>query len=715
MKLPTLLLPVIMMTQGDNAAPTWETWPPRDILVAELAADIKGILETQDAETGRFGTEPWICQDQNALYPLAAAWAVEHEDNPWFHDERLLEAIGKGGVALVDDQDADGKWIFRKKDNSTWGQIHMPWTYSRWIRAYELVGGALPEATRKRWEEGLLLGFGGIRNYMDGGVHNIPCHHAMALYIAGECFENEEWKQAAAGMMRRVVEHQDPGGYWSEHSGPVVGYNRVYVEAIGVYYHYSGDETVLPALERSARFHAAVLWPDGSSVSCIDERQIYHHTRDLGNVGFSHTPEGRGFLLRQLEDHVAEGHGIAVDYAASMLLHSSEGEGIAPAASADTGRQLLGDNDAVIERRKPWQWCLSGYACDPPQNRWIQDRHNLVDVYHDDLGLVIGGGNTKLQPYWSTFTVGDPSLLKHAPGDESPNFIPDIDLRWTPSVGHVDLSGELPRLDLGYGDVECSVMAEPRDDGSLALTYCAPADQGVEAHVPLLNRAVKLKNPQGSSLYLGEDEVDLAKGNIGHCFTYAGLKVALPEGARVRWPARQHNPYTKDGASSLSAAKLVVALPFEEGVSEQTILLSPYSPPPFDGIVLEARELLSRSDSGTRMKPLDGLGSQFLGAEGLGESITFTLPDIEPGTYDLSAEFVMASMYGIVQVLVDSEPVGEPVDGYCPGVDAEGEVVRIGPIDLGPGAHEVMLELVGNNEESTGHYISVKRWLLKAR
>jgi len=203
--------------------------------------------------------------------------------------------------------------------------------------------------------------------------------------------------------------------------------------------------------------------------------------------------------------------------------------------------------------------------------------------------------------------------------------------------------------------------------------------------------------------------------NLGEHFTYAGLKVALPEGARVLWPARQHNPYTKDGSSSLGAAKLVVVLPFGGGVSEQTVLLSPYSPPPFEGIVFEARELPSRSDTGTRMKPLDGLGSQFLGAEGSGESITFTLPKVEPGTYDLSAEFVMASMYGIVQVLVDGEPVGEPIDGYCPGVDAEGEVVRIGPVDLGPGEHEVTLELVGKNDESTGHYISVKRWLLKAR
>ena len=72
-------------------------------------------------------------------------------------------SIGKGGEALVDDQDKDGKWLFKKKDNSTWGMIYMPWTYSRWIRAYVLVKDALPKAQRAKWEKGLLLGFTGIR------------------------------------------------------------------------------------------------------------------------------------------------------------------------------------------------------------------------------------------------------------------------------------------------------------------------------------------------------------------------------------------------------------------------------------------------------------------------------------------------------------------------------------------------------------------------
>ena len=120
-------------------------------------------LKTYHPETGRFGTEPWVCGDQNVILPLAAAWSIKDPANPYYHDKKLLAVIGKGGEALVDDQDKDGKWIFKKKDLSTWGMIYMPWTYSRWIRAYVLVKDALPKAQREKWEKGLLLGFNGIR------------------------------------------------------------------------------------------------------------------------------------------------------------------------------------------------------------------------------------------------------------------------------------------------------------------------------------------------------------------------------------------------------------------------------------------------------------------------------------------------------------------------------------------------------------------------
>lgn len=705
------MVPLFLATTA-FAGPQWTAWPPRDYLQHSLVSAVPRILDTYHPQTGRFGTEPWICTDQNVLFPLAAAWALKSEGNPYYHDAGLLQVIAKGGEALVDAQDKDGKWVFRKKDDSTWGMIHMPWTYSRWIRAYQLVGAALPEEAKQKWERGLLLGFHGIRKYAEGGVHNIPTHHAMALYLAGECFHNEDWKAAARRFMVKVVAAQNPAGYWSEHFGPVVGYNKVYVEALGIYSSHANDPAALEALRRAARFHAAILWPDGSAVSCIDERQIYHHSVDIGNVGFSWTPEGRGFLLCQVARFSRGGkEPVSADYAAAMLLYGGQGTGRAPAAAIDERTTLLSDGGALIRRRKPWQWALSGYTCKPVQSRWIQDRQNLIDVFHDKAGLVVGGGNTKLQPYWSTFTVGDPSLLKHRPGDESPDFVPAVDLLWTPESASLT-AGPPTTVVLEYGKVRCSVSASVRKDGSLALTYRAPRGRRVEAHVPFLHRGTRLALASGETIRLGRKGFVLSADQLGDHFVYGGLKVTAPPGASLRWPARQHNPYTKDGHSSLPAAKLVLCLPFDSVASQQVILaLQPRAP--FEGLAFEAGDLPVSHSEGSYTKRLDNLGSRFLGRCKPGDWIAFELPPVKPGRYELLGEFVLAYSYGIVRVLLDGNPVGKPFDAYWEAVDAEGEQVSFGPVELAAGSHKVAVAIVGKNPKATDSWISIKRWLLR--
>ena len=555
------------------AQDNWDNWPPYNYLLKSLVGAVPEYLQIYHPQTGRFGTEPWTCLDQNLIFPLAAAWAIEDENNPWYHDQKVLQAIAGGGEALLRAQDKDGKWTFRKKDGSTWGQIHQPWTYSRWVRAYYLVREALPEASRKKWEQGLLRGFNNIRPYMHRSAHNIPTHHAMALYIAGICFKNQEWKEAAQAFMAKVVGAQDPGGFWTQHFGPLVGYNRVFVEAVGIYYYFSRDPGVKKALERSAKFHSSILWPDGSSVSAIDERNIYQEQADVGNVGFSWTPEGRGFLLEQLQRYSKNGkRPVNADYAATILLYGGKGKGIPLEALRDGATTILGNNDALIRRQRPWQWVFSGYACKPVKDRWVQDRHNLVEVFHDQMGLVIGGGNTKLQPYWSTFTVGDPSLFQHKPGDESPDFTPEIDLLWTPDKATITTQGKTTRMTLTYGEVQCGVSVEVRDDGAMALTYQAPAKKRLEAHMPLMRRTANLHLATGKILKLSHEELLVNSDETGGWVVFGGLKMTVPRGALLRWPARHFNPYKKDGSSPIRLAKLVLVLPFNNK-DEHTVIL----------------------------------------------------------------------------------------------------------------------------------------------
>src|SRR5262245_61201678 len=131
-----IVLVLLSLTTLSRAA---EVWNFKREFLPPLVAEVPKILASQDKTTGRFGTGVFIVNDQHPMYSLAVAWGtkIDGVDNPYYHDTAVLDAIMSAGDALIAVQDPKGMWEFRKKDNSTWGQIYMPWTYSRWIRTFD--------------------------------------------------------------------------------------------------------------------------------------------------------------------------------------------------------------------------------------------------------------------------------------------------------------------------------------------------------------------------------------------------------------------------------------------------------------------------------------------------------------------------------------------------------------------------------------------------
>jgi hypothetical protein len=175
----------------------------------------------------------------------------------------------------------------------------------------------------------------------------------------------------------------------------------------------SGDAQVLDALERAAQYHAGCTYPDGSSVETIDGRNPYHQGVHLGNAGFCHTAAGRGFLAQQHAIYLQSTQQFDADYAAQILLYGAGGPALATAAGQDRYVYLMG-NHAKMVRQRPWFWALSAFTGSPPQNRWGQDRQNFVSIFHDQIGLIVGGGNPKLGEVLQT-TSGDAMSLGESP------------------------------------------------------------------------------------------------------------------------------------------------------------------------------------------------------------------------------------------------------------------------------------------------------------
>ncbi|HET6453111.1 MAG TPA: hypothetical protein VFI02_01785 [Armatimonadota bacterium] len=546
----------------------------KEDFLRRLIADVPTIMKDQDPKTGRFGEGIWTVNDQNSMFPLAVAWATKSDDNPYYRDPKVLKAIVLAGDALIADANDKGQWEFRKKDGSTWGPTYMPWTYYRWLRSFTLIKDGMSPEDRERWEDAVILGYTGISETQLTRLVNIPTYHAMGLYLAGKTFDRPEWRKQAKDFLARVIAAQDPSGFWSENFGPVVRYNSVYIEALGAYYSISGDEMVLPALARAAKFHANLLYPDGSLVETLDERNPYHAGLWFPSSGMTLNPEGRGLVLQQLNVLVKGDKPIATDTMAGYIMDGHEGSTIPTAGAADQRTFMLDDGKAMVRREKPWFVCLSAYHCPIRDSRWIQDRQNLVSIYHDKCGLILGGGNTKLQPLWSNFTVGDVSLLKHAPGDIAPDFKPKGALFHIPTAASIQVTDPIG-LALKYGEEDCSIEIEPVDDSTLRIHLKATTRSGLPVAarltlMPHLGKAVQTEN--GFDKVLGEEP--FAISDAGGWIAHNGWKLTLPKEASVAWPVLPHNPYRKDGSATIGEARLVVSLPFAPGRDQYVLTLS---------------------------------------------------------------------------------------------------------------------------------------------
>lgn len=546
----------------------------RDEAIKQLVDRVPQIVKTYNAGSGRFGSGFFVVGDQNSMFPLAVAYATDSQANPYYKDPKLLEIVMGSGDALISVQDEQGRWRYDKKDGSYWGQVYMPWTYSRWIRSYALIKDDMPVQPRKRWESALERGFSGISRRELHSVKNIPAHHAMGLYAAGKILGRADWQKQAAEFMKTIVDAQKEGGYWSEHSGPVVRYNHVYVEAIGVYYSLSGDPLVLPALRRAAEFHSHFTYPDGSDVETIDERSVYQRGPGGGtrNVGFTMTAEGRGYLATQWR---RAGRRLDPDSAASLVLHGKEGPVVEQALQGDFVFMEGGVPRAIKLTTNPWLVVLSAYTAAPSEQRWIQDRQSFLSIWRDGAGLIAGGGNTKLQPAWSTFVLGDHRHLAHSSGDESPVFRPQGELYYVPSTAQLFL-GSSPRLVLTYGQALATLQVRRVNRDGLELDFSMKTAIGLMAtgHLPLLPElGAWLETAGGYRERLSEKPVYLDATKLGGWLRFRGVRYAVPTGTTLYWPVLPHNPYRRDGSSVVSEGRIDLRLPLRGDGTPSTILL----------------------------------------------------------------------------------------------------------------------------------------------
>ncbi len=526
-----------------------------------MAAGAGERLDTFDEATGRFITEPtgpiapgakpedlgWIVTNQEVIYALATLFL---EGPPRFSGSpEILDIIGRAGDAIRDFQDADGRVEFLKPDGSRWGMTYMGWTNYAWLETWALMrdraGAALDDARRASWEEGLTLAHEGQAAELRGldHVHNIPTWKAMSCWRAGELMGRSDWQEVAEQYMARCVEAQAPGGFWPEHGGPTTGYNRVYLHALGLYAIFSGDRSVMPAIEAATDFHQAFTYPDGSDIKVIDGRTKYSASINASAlVAMTLTPRGRRYADYVLSlPRFAEAMQNPVASHTVSLYHHMRGGDEAPINLDEPSFAKTYGDWALLLREGPWFGALSAFVCPPTGSRWGQDRQQFLSLWHEDAGLLIGGGNSRNQPEWSSFVT-------------SGRYIPD--------------SGEIADggVGLGYGDSLCRIAL--RFEGEAAVIEASVEGGSAVNHLTLpLKPGERVTCASGLCAVTGDEPLHWDARRMGEWIELRGphraVRIALPAGAQFAWPSLPFNPYAIDGAAGYGASSAILSAPVE--------------------------------------------------------------------------------------------------------------------------------------------------------
>ena len=127
----------------------------------------------------------------------------------------------------------------------------------------------------------------------------------------------------------------------------------------------------------------------------------------------------------------------------------------------------------------------------------------------------------------------------------------------------------------------------------------------------------------------------------------------------------------------------------------------------------ESLKVLDHKDGDTSNQDMAGFGSDWSGnsqfwftGNKAGAEATLELPVQTAGKFTLVVYFTTAKDYGIVQTLIDGNPVGDPVDCYTDGVKAKGRTV-LGVLDMTAGPHRITFRSVDKNKAGTGYKIGV--------
>lgn len=473
-----------------------------------------------------------------AILAPAVLYAKKHPANLRYHDARMLARAIRIGDLLASEHE---KGLYEPRLDSDWD------TYM-WLETYRLLEPELGEPRRARWKKAILenitlvvsdatvrLDFPWYHSPFIGTSPNHYAQWATLLHLGGRVFANKEWEQLGAQVLRRFATvEQSPDGYWGEHnnSGPTTGYNHLTLTAVALYWEHGRDPAVMPALRRATDFHRNYTFLDGTPVDVINDRNRHWGVSAWGQFAFSHFPDGRGYAafltgFFRPETLTADQLGrLAQD-----ALYYHEGP-TAPALQELSAYSHQMRVPAGVRKTGPWQVCLSGLmSTQAPNLQYYLDRQGSISIFHQKLGLIVTGANSKRQPELATFSETLAGQVFHMP-----------------ISSRLQMSETQDRLSLAFNTFFSDLYVPAPLDTKLSLRFVI-AGRDKPADDPMLTLQLKLKAGEtletgaGRTVVLGPERINLGPDDLGGWIRHHGWTLRVTTETRLVWPVYPFNPY----------------------------------------------------------------------------------------------------------------------------------------------------------------------------
>jgi hypothetical protein len=502
------------------------------------------------------------CVERGEIYAFAFGVFREFPGNPIYKDMGVWDVVQRTFDVFCDQMHDDGQWDWYVPATKKTHPIPRPFGFFEWLRVFEEFGEHFDAARRTRIEKmlrtSLAWRMGQAERVRDdlgnrNASLNILAHVMLQLWYGGRLFGQDDWMDAGAGVMDRIVALQKPGGWWHDsrvERGPTVLYNTVTLENVAHYAHLSGNVAAREAIVRAADYHFHMAYPDGSLVETADERN--RHRQGAGGwrlipslANFEETMPVAAYFAERIAPLLDEAAERYLFPLASSLCDTvallPEGD-VAPQKSAASVSEFA-MIPALAERRAPWHLCLSGATTDFPGGMFHHDLQNHLSLWHDDAGLIIGGGNSYQDAPFSTFRFGG-------------HYLADS--------GVISREADTSVLELQYGDTEAKLTVTLENDSTarfdVSTTGSLPQDSDFAIHLPY--RFGGMVEVAGHEIPLDNRSIHRGAGGGEGAAIIGPLRLESDGPLLISWPHLPVNIYN-----------LPMRLPVEEGVVRVSVRL----------------------------------------------------------------------------------------------------------------------------------------------